>query len=132
MTSFKIIVTIFFTMIFSLQSPAFAFNQNGTSKIPGALLSKGSSGILRELCFNKLVFITYGNRSNSAAVQLTNGTKALRCENTALTVRKQYAVPSAMLNKSDTGVIRTFEISGQTIALFTTKNGGVSLMQIAE
>jgi hypothetical protein len=132
MTRFKIKVILFLTMIFSLNTPAFAFNQKGMVKIPGSVLSKGTTGVLREICLDKLVFVTYGSRGDSAAVQLTDGNKPLRCENTTLTVRKQYPVPSTMLDKSDTGVIRTFEISGRTIALFATKNGGASLLQIAE
>jgi hypothetical protein len=119
-------------MTFSLNTPASAFNQKGMVKTPGSALSKGTTGMLREICVDKLVFVTYGSRSSSAAVQLTDGTKPLRCENTTLTVRKQYPVPSTLLDKSDTGVIRTFEISGRTIALFATKNGGASLLQITE
>lgn len=131
MTKRNALVTLLI-VIFSLPSPSFSFSQNGTVKVPGASLSKGTAGILREICVNELIFVTYSSRGDSAALQLTNGVKGLSCENTTLTVRKQYAVPSAVLDKSDTGVIRTFEILGQTVALFATKNGGVSLVQIAD
>ena len=98
MTRFKSKVILFLTMIFSLNTPASAFNQKGMVKIPGSVLSKGTTGVLREICLDKLVFVTYGSRGDSAAVQLTDGNKPLRCENTTLTVRKQYPVPSTMRN----------------------------------
>jgi hypothetical protein len=43
---------------------------------------------------------------------------------------KQYAVPATLLNKSDSGVARYFQISGQTIALFSSKNGASTLLQV--
>jgi hypothetical protein len=54
----------------------------------------------------------------------------MKCEQSELTVMKQYAVPATLLNKSDSGVARYFEISGQTIALFSSKNGASTLLQV--
>ena len=110
--------------------PATAFMQTGTVKLPGVALSKNTSGILRQICQQKTVFITYGSRGGSAAVQLMDGSKPMKCEQSELTVMKQYAVPATLLNKSDSGVARYFEISGQTIALFSSKNGASTLLKV--
>jgi hypothetical protein len=59
-----------------------------------------------------------------------DGSKRMKCEQSELTVMKQYAVPATLFNKSDSGVARYFEISGQTIALFSSKNGASTLLQV--
>lgn len=130
MTKIHTAVILFLMAIFTVSAPAHAFNQKGTAKLPGASLSKNTSGVLREICHDKIVYVTYGSRGGSAAIQLLENGKAVTCDNTSLSVRKQYAVPSTLLNKSDSGVMRLFEISGQTIALFSTKNGASSLIQV--
>ena len=132
MPKFNPIVISFLSLLLAVQSPASAFNQKGTTKIPGSSLSKGSSGVLREICHNRKTFVTYGSRGGSAALQLLRGGKPIVCENSSLTVRKQYAVPSTVLDKSDSGVIRLFEISGQTVSLVSTKNGSSTLIQIVD
>lgn len=130
MTKIHLAVIGFFTACLVSTSPVYAFSAKGTDKLPGASLSKNTSGVLREICHNQLVFVLYGSRGGSAAMQLMNGAQPMKCENTSLTVRKQYSVPATLLNKSDSGVVRYFEISGQTIALFSTKNGASTLLQV--
>lgn len=125
-------VISFLMLTMAAVSPAMAFSQKGTAKLPGASLSKNTSGVLREVCHDQLVYVTYGSRGGSAAIQLLENGKPMACENGSLSVRKQYAVPSTLLNKSDSGVMRLFEVSGQTIALFSTKNGASTLVQLVK
>ena len=132
MPGFILYVTFILTFISAAWMPAAAFEQQGTSTLPSSSLGKGTTGVLREICYKNLVFVTFGSRSSSAALQLMQSNKPMACENSSLTVKKQYSVPSIVMNKSDSGVIRQFGTSGQKILLVTTRNGAASLIQITD
>lgn len=132
MTKIHLVVTIFFGFLLMTIMPASAFMQKGVVKLPGSVLSKNTSGVLRQICHQQIVFITYGSRGGSTVIQLMDGSKPMKCDQSSLTVMKQYEVPATLLNKSDSGVTRYFEISGQKVALFSSRNGASTLLQVKQ
>ena len=127
-------LTIFFILIAFIQ-PIHAFEQKGFAKLPGSSLSKSTAGLLRKICYDGLVFVAFGGRNGGAIIQMKKGGPSgapLTCDDNGFTVRKQISIPSTMLDKSDSGIFRIFEIDDTKILLVTLRNGPASLLQLAE
>ena len=132
MNKTKLFINAILALTLFFSSPSSAFDLVGLEKIPGSSLDENSSGLLREICLEKRLFLHYAGRKSGTVIQLKEGSSPVQCGSDDFVVRKQFPVPSVKLDASQAGVIRSFYLGGSKVILFSSRNGSSTLIQVEQ